>query len=241
MHSGRFFFFCSWYIYEISVQRLCKRLNDWCHNAFINWLILSVFVCVCAPRASNTHKNAYITWKSTHNAVDAVLWAVCKGWLDKVTPALQVVIIRYLLGISTKVTTVWIVPSGSRCSILDFILAVVVTLGRCERCWSGALSRNSHRGSINLWCPADKRPTDRLGAVTLAIFPEWLFSCSWVNICQTPLTHSWVRLSTTSHPRRAVNRWATTQCPLRLTAMQLWVGCVSTLRTLRVSRVGVWH
>ena len=126
--------------------------------------------------------------------------------------------------------------SGSRCSILDFVLAVVVTLGRCERCWSGALSRNSHRGSINLWCPADKRPTDRLGAVTLGnIQSGFLAALGWI-FAKRSLTHSWVRLST-SHPRRAVNRWATTQCPLRLAAMQLWVGCVSTLRTLRVSRV----
>ena len=188
-----------------------------------------------------THtKHAYITWKSTHNAVDAVLWAVCKGgWIKWRQPCKSWLYVTYW-GISTKVTTVWIVPSGSRCSILDFILAVVVTLGRCERCWSGALSRNSHRGSINLWCPADKRPTDRLGAVTLGNIPRVAFSCSWVNICQT---HS-LTLECgcpTSHPRRAVNRWATTQCPLRLTAMQLWVGCVSTLRTLRVSRVGVWH
>ena len=165
---------------------------------------------------------------------------VCKGGLDKVTPALQVVIIRYLLGDFNKGNNRMNSSSGSRCSILDFVLAVVVTLGRCERCWSGALSRNSHRGSINLWCPADKRPTDRLGAVTLGNIPEWLFSCSWVNICQT-LTHSLLSAVVLSHPRRAVNRWATTQCPLRLAAMQLWVGCVSTLRTLRVSRVGVWH
>ena len=111
------------------------------------------------------------------------------------TPALQVVIIRYLLGVSTKVTTVWIVPSGSRCSILDFVLAVVVTLGRCERCWSGALSRNSHRGSINLWCPADKRPTDRLGAVTLGNIPEWLLAALGWIFAKRSLTHSWVRLS----------------------------------------------
>ena len=114
---------------------------------------------------------------------------VCKGGLDKVTPALQVVIIRYLLGDFNKGNNRMNSSSGSRCSILDFVLAVVVTLGRCERCWSGALSRNSHRGSINLWCPADKRPTDRLGAVTLGNIPEWLFSCSWVNVSQT-LTHS---------------------------------------------------
>ena len=144
--------------------------------------------------------------------VDWIKWRQpCKSWLY----------VTYW-GISTKVTTVWIVPSGSRCSILDFVLAVVVTLGRCERCWSGALSRNSHRGSINLWCPADKRPTDRLGAVTLGnIQSGFLAALGWI-FAKRSLTHSWVRLSL-SHPRRAVNRWATTQCPLRLAAMQLWV------------------
>ena len=126
---------------------------------------------------------------------------------------------------------------------IDFVLAVVVTLGRCERCWSGALSRNSHRGSINLWCPADKRPTDRLGAVTLGNIPEWLFSCSWWIFAKRSLTHSWVRLST-SHPRRAVNRWATTQCPwdwlpcscgwvvCQLSALLEWVEWVFDIKTL---------
>ena len=237
MHSGRFF--RSWYIYEISVQPLCERV-----------VACKFFLC-CFSLWAHKRRNADLwaikrkkpkccsTWglvmlsKSKH-------CLVCKGGLDKVTPALQVVIIRYLLGDFNKGNNRMNSSSGSRCSILDFVLAVVVTLGRCERCWSGALSRNSHRGSINLWCPADKRPTDRLGAVTLGnIQSGFLAALGWI-FAKRSLTHSWVRLST-SHPRRAVNRWATTQCPLRLAAMQLWVGCVSTLRTLRVSRVGVWH
>lgn len=170
-------FFCSWYIYEISVQRLCKRLTDWCHNAFINWLILSVFVCVCkrAPCVKHT-QNALISHENLLITLLAQFYErfARGGWIKWRQPCKSWLYVTYW-GISTKVTTVWIVPSGSRCSILDFILAVVVTLGRCERCWSGALSRNSHRGSINLWCPADKRPTDRLGAVTLGNIPRVAF------------------------------------------------------------------
>ena len=163
-----------------------------------------------------------------------------QGWLDKVTPALQIVIIRYLLGDFNKGNNRMNSSSGSRCSILDFILAVVVTLGRCERCWSGALSRNSHRGSINLWCPADKRPTDRLGAVTLGNIPRVAFSCSWVNICQT-LTHSLLSavVHKTTHggqsigglPPNAPWDWLPCSCG--------WVVCQLSL--LEWVRVGVWH
>ena len=77
--------------------------------------------------------------------------------------------------------TVWIVLSGSRCGILGFALASIVTLERCRRSCGGALSRNLYRGSINLWCPADSdRPTDGW-AVSLAIFKsDFLVALGWI-------------------------------------------------------------
>ena len=107
--------------------------------------------------------------------VDWIKWRQpCKSWLYPI-----------YWGSTRELGTVWIVLSGSRCGILGFALASIVTLERCRRSCGGALSRNLHRGSINLWCPADSdRPTDGW-AVSLAIFQEWLFSCSRVNICQT--------------------------------------------------------
>ena len=109
--------------------------------------------------------------------VDWIKWRQpCKSWLYPI-----------YWGSTRELGTVWIVLSGSRCGILGFALASIVTLERCRRSCGGALSRNLHRGSINLWCPADSdRPTDGW-AVSLAIFQEWLFSCSRVNICQTLL------------------------------------------------------
>ena len=73
-----------------------------------------------------------------------------RGGLDKVTPALQVVIVSHLLGEhkrdgnrmnSSKRFTVW---------YIGFALASIVTLERCRRSCGGALSRNLYRGSINL-------------------------------------------------------------------------------------------
>ena len=59
---------------------------------------------------------------------------VCKGWIDKVTPALQVVIIRYLLGDFNKGNNRMNSSKRFTLQYIDFVLAVVVTLGRCERC-----------------------------------------------------------------------------------------------------------
>ena len=43
-----------------------------------------------------------------------------KGWMEYATPALQVVIVPYLLGSTRELGAVWIVPSGSRCGILGY-------------------------------------------------------------------------------------------------------------------------
>ena len=168
----------------------------------------------------------YVSW-----VVGKLPRRFCKGWMEYATPALQVVIVPYLLGSTRELGTVWIVLSGSRCGILGFALASIVTLERCRRSCGGALSRNLHRGSINLWCPADSdRPTDGW-AVSLAIFPE----CELVLMLlgeylpNAPSLSLGGRLST-SYPLWVVSRWATTKCFMRLATIQQWVGCESTLR-----------
>ena len=189
-----------------------------------------------------THtKRAYITWKSTHNAVDAVLWAVCKGWLDKSDASLASRDYTLPTGDFNKGNNRMNSSKRFTLQYIDFILAVVVTLGRCERCWSGALSRNSHRGSINLWCPADKRPTDRLGAVTWQ-YSQSGFLAALGEYLPNATHHSWVWLST--KPRRAVNRWATTNAlwdwlpcscgwvVCQLSALLEWVEWVFDIKTL---------
>ena len=87
------------------------------------------------------------------------------------------------------------VLSGSRCGILGFTPASIVTLERCRRSCGGALSRNLHRGSLT----HDALPiaTDRpMGGRFPGDIPRVTFSCSRVNICQTLPPSLGGRLST---------------------------------------------
>ena len=137
--------------------------------------------------------------------VDWIKWRQpCKSWLY----------VTYW-GISTKVTTVWIVLGVSEAVYWAFVLASIVTLGRCGRCWSGVLSRNPHRGSINLWCPADKRPTDRwMGGLSPGDIPRawvsshalgWIFAKRSLPPSGSAVVHKL--------PPAPGWRWATTNAP----------------------------
>ena len=158
---------------------------------------------------------------------------VCKGGLDKVTPALQVVIVSHLLGNTREMATVWIVLSGSRCGILGFALASIVTLERCRRSCGGALSRNLYRGSINLWCPADSdRPTDGW-AVSLAIFKsDFLVALGWIFAKRSlPLSG---RAVVHKPPPVASHAVGYPQCPLSMASIQQgWVVCQPSARPKR--------
>ena len=96
----------------------------------------------------------------------------------------------------------------------------------------------THTGAVLTYdaLPISDRPTDWGGNSWQ--YSRVAFSCSLVNICQT-LTHSLLSAVVHKPPTAGSQSVGYHPMPLRLAAMQLWVGCVSTLRTLRVSRVGV--
>ena len=75
---------------------------------------------------------------------------VCKGWMEYATPALQVVIVPYQLGEHKRVRNRMNSSKVHGAVYWAIALASIVTLERCRRSCGGALSRNLHRGSINL-------------------------------------------------------------------------------------------